>query len=728
MIIDVVELNFNILNFTRSYEKGRYERGKKLYKEGLVEVQEVDKNNDNYSIKAYVRGNYGVYTTKLSLVKSTIKDYSCTCEDYRKGYLCKHIIATSMEIIEPHYASTEKGKKEIEKAKKKEELIQLRELRKRQFEKDKKRQYDQKYSDSLHKLADFERGSFRGTVSHGINLSELYRETIEERKTKNNALATNIKLEYSAEINDNKKLRLSFKIGQTRMYALKSISDFYKAYKDKKEIYYGKQLSFIPERENFEEESRKIFDLIIKFAEMIEYSNSTRDRYYITPIYLGKYLDLTGKNIEEFFNIIKKKELKTLSPLGVIKYDFTDEKLDIFCTLKKEIVEVPKLGTRTYYYYKDDLEDSEEYVLRLNIDEYSILMSNDKIYVFYENNIYTLEKTEKLINTFKLFENDDKILIPEDKMIEFERYMFPKIKQVKIEDVPEEAVKEAILVGELNPKMLLDVDKKENILLELKFCYGKNEFNILENGYLTYVRQNNIQRNIPKETEIIKRIFFDGFEPVLGRKEFVMKNQDDIFDFLSYKIQKYLNEFEVFVTDAFKNREIRYPKISNIGIKIDNGLLEMDISKMNVDISEIKDILKDYKIKKKYHKLKNGDFLDLSNNESLNLLDELETTLDIDYSKAEKGIVNLPISRSFYLEKVVKNNENITVSKNEKFTEVVDEIGNTDISKDIKIDKNFEKKLRDYQKVGYRWLKTLEKYKLRWNFSRRYGTSEKHYK
>ena len=51
----------------------------------------------------------------------------------------------------------------------------LRELTKRQFDEDKKRQYDQKYSDSLHKLADFERESFSGTVSREINLSELYK-------------------------------------------------------------------------------------------------------------------------------------------------------------------------------------------------------------------------------------------------------------------------------------------------------------------------------------------------------------------------------------------------------------------------------------------------------------------------------------------------------------------------------------------------------------------------
>ena len=89
----------------------------------------------------------------------------------------------------------------------------------------------------------------------------------------------------------------------------------------------------------------------------------------------------------------------------------------------------------------------------------------------------------------------------------------------------------------------------------------------------------------------------------------------------------------------------------------------------------------------------------------------MATTLDIDYSKISKGLVNLPISRSFYLEKLIGSNKDISISKNENFSEMIDNIGNTEISKDIEIDKDFEIKLRDYQKVGYKWLKTLEMYK-----------------
>ena len=117
------------------------------------------------------------------------------------------------------------------------------------------------------------------------------------------------------------------------------------------------------------------------------------------------------------------------------------------------------------------------------------------------------------------------------------------------------------------------------------------EFNILESGYKTYVKENNIVRDVPAETEVIKRIFMDGFELVSGRKQFIMKNADDMYEFLLHKIQGYMNDFEVLATDKFKNKQIKQPKISNIGIRIDNGLLELDISKINIDISEIKDIL-----------------------------------------------------------------------------------------------------------------------------------------
>ena len=707
MIIDVVDLKLETLNFTRKYDFARYKKGTTIYNNGLVEVESVDKKDErSYSVEASVEGNFDTYRTTLEIKGNTIKQSTCTCEDYYGGNLCKHIIATSMEVIEPHYASTKEGKKRFEEKKKEEERKRLEEIRKRQEEERKKREYQRKYYSGLRTIESYKQSS-RQRSNNTLDLAELYETTIEMKNKKVGELATSIKLEYYLELGDTETLRLSFKIGQTRMYVLNNMGEFYEAYKNESELNYGKQLRFIPKRENFVEESKEIFDYIIKNAQMMEY----REKYsnYTMLSSLNKVIYITGDNIDEFFDINKNKDIMLNSYYGNEKYEFANQKLDISCVLTKEKVEIPIYD---YWYYESgDVEESEEYVLKLNIGKHSTLLSNKKIYIFYQNKIYTMDKDKNLVKILDMFEKQDKILIPEDKLEEFKEVVIPQIKFLKTENLPDDIAKEALLVNKLASKILLDVDDNGNIMLELKFCYMDYEFNILESGYKTYVKENNIVRDIPAETEVIKRIFIDGFELVSGRKQFIMKNTDAMYEFLLHKIQGYMNDFEVLATDKFKNKQIKQPKISNIGIRIDNGLLELDISKINIDINEIKDILKDYNIKKKYHKLKSGDFLDLTNNTDLNLLDEMATTLDIDYSKVENGIVNLPINRSFYLEKLMDSNKEIQIAKNERFTELIDNIGNTEISGNIKIDEDFEEKLRDYQKVGYKWLKTLEMYK-----------------
>lgn len=710
MIIDVVDLKFETLNFNRRYDPARYRRGTGIYNKGLVTVESVNKIDEkNYSIEASVEGTYDTYTTNLEICGNMINKSTCTCEDYYNGNLCKHIIATSMEIIEPHYASTKEGKKKLEEKKKEEARKRLEQIRLQQEQERKRREYERKYYSGLRTIESFKQNSRNKTINT-LDLNELYVKTAEIKNRKTGELATSIKLEYSVEIENIETLKISFKIGQTRMYVLNNICDFYEAYQNESELYYGKQLRFIPKRENFTEDSQIIFDYIIKYAEMVDYNNRYSD--YRMSSSFNKYIYITGENIDEFLNINKNKGIILHSYYnGDSKYICTDEKLEVSCVLKKEKIRIPNYDYWFYDTEGEDEEESEEYVLKLNITGYSILLSNNKIYIFYQNKIYTMDKDIQLMKLFGIFENQEQILIPEDKLNEFKNVVLPQIKHIKTENLPAKIAKEVEVVNKLASKILLDVDDKGNIILELKFCYMDYEFNVLESGYKTYIKEHNIIRDVPAETEVIKRIFMDGFELISGRKQFVMKNTDDTYEFLSHKIEGYMNDFEVLATDKFKNKQIKQPRISNIGIRIDNGLLELDISKINIDISEIKNILKDYNIKKKYHKLKSGDFLDLTNNEDLNLLDEMATTLDIDYSKVEKGVVNLPINRSFYLEKLIDSRKEIGVAKNEQFTKLIESIEDSEISDKIEIDKDFEEKLRDYQKVGYKWLKTLEMYK-----------------
>ena len=129
MIIDVVDLELETLNFIRRYDPARYRRGTTIYNNVLVEIESVDKKDErSYSVEASVEGNFDTYRTTLEIKGNTIKESTCTCEDYYGGNLCKHIIATSMEVLEPHYASTKEGKKRLEEKKKEEERKRLEEI------------------------------------------------------------------------------------------------------------------------------------------------------------------------------------------------------------------------------------------------------------------------------------------------------------------------------------------------------------------------------------------------------------------------------------------------------------------------------------------------------------------------------------------------------------------------------------------------------------------------
>jgi len=700
MVVDVIDLKFEHIVLQQEYDQRRKSRGIELYVNKAVLIQRVEKTNNNHHIvNAVVNGNRGFYRVLIELEGNVVEECECTCEDYNAGNVCKHILATCMEIGDPHNASTPEGKMKLEKQILNEIEERRREYELKKAEEQRRREYQVKYRNAL-KALDIYKGMDEVGITENDNkldLKQLYdisRWRMQYNKDNEIDLATNVRIEPKIETIGHDEIGLNFKIGQTTMYVIKDMSEFYNAFLDKQTIQYGKKLKFLHERENISEESKKLLDLIFEVQEMVQYSkNLNNNSYYYRYIYeSGKALRLIGNKIDKFFDVMKNIPISINSNRLKDKF-FVYENKDI--DIEIEVI-----------------KDNKDYKLKLNIKKYDYVSSNEYIYIFYNGKIYKKDKeTNKyLLDIFQTFMNND-LLIPEDKIDEFSTYVLPKFeKYLKVSNLPVETAKQGLVVNKLASKILLDLDDKDNIMLELKFCYLDCEFNVLDVNHKKIIKEKNIIRNIPQEKEVLTRLFNDGFELVGGRRVFVLKDQDLTYEFLAEKIESYMNDFEVLVTDKFKNKKVRKTKISNVSIKLDSGLLELDISKIDIDIDEIKNVLKNYNIKKKYYKLKNGDFLNLQQSEDLEFLSEIQTNLDVNFNNLEKGIIRLPVNRSIYLEKIL-NNKTISTSKNDNFNKLVNNIDNKNFSDDIKIDEKFEEVLRDYQKVGYKWLKVLEQYK-----------------
>ena len=154
------------------------------------------------------------------------------------------------------------------------------------------------------------------------------------------------------------------------------------------------------------------------------------------------------------------------------------------------------------------------------------------------------------------------------------------------------------------------------------------------------------------------------------------------------------------------------PKINSIGVKIENNLLSIDLSNIDIDRKEIAEIMRKYKLKKRYHRLKNGEFVDLENSETMDILDKISDSTNASYEELISGELKLPIYRGMYLDKILKKNENIVVKKGESYRQLIDDVYNRQISDKFVLPKGLKANLREYQQVGFDWLKTLDEYKL----------------
>ena len=272
---------------------------------------------------------------------------------------------------------------------------------------------------------------------------------------------------------------------------------------------------------------------------------------------------------------------------------------------------------------------------------------------------------------------------------------------IKLKNIDEEEM-EKYKPKRLVTKIFLDFDENDYMLADVKFCYEDEEFNPLEEKIKIKSTRNMVQEN--RNLNILRKT---GFMVDMKNLRFILPDNDKIYEFLSNDIELYMQKFEVLVTEKFKTKEIRKPRLGSIGVKVENNLLSVDLSKMNIDMAELQEVMENYKLKKKYYKLKDGTFLNLDENEDIEFLDKLVTGMDLEYKDLEKEEIKLPVNRSLYLNELLKNRK---VSKNTEFKQIVDNMETNDIDESMVVPKEMENVLRDYQKIGVKWMKVLDTY------------------
>ena len=122
--------------------------------------------------------------------------------------------------------------------------------------------------------------------------------------------------------------------------------------------------------------------------------------------------------------------------------------------------------------------------------------------------------------------------------------------------------------------------------------------------------------------------------------------------------------------------------------------------------------MKQYKLKKRYHRLKDGSFVNLEDNDTIKFIESVTEDIDVDYGQIKNNTLQLPMYRALYLDKILEKNSFIHVTKDESYKNLVENIDVKEIEGNMEVPKNLNASLREYQKVGVQWLRMLDYYGL----------------
>ena len=625
-------------------------------------IDYIYQNALNFEIKAEIYAEER-YATYLSIARGEVKDITCTCKDYHTNYgVCKHTLATIME-----FATDFEKENEIDKI-------------------------GNKLSDVINSTSSYDK--YRG-FKQIVNI--FYNEEIEGIEEEETVLKEKGSIRLEPEIFYDKftgDMKVEFKIGNKKMYKIKSLSEFYTRMLNKELYKYGQKLQFVHTRESFEPESLPLLDFLMKYAEIIKYANSNSNsnyRFYGNALSETNII-LSNSGIDDLFEILKGKKVSFQKEYNQSEIEFTEEQPNIEFKLVKK--------------------DEENYEIIPNIEIYkiSILKGKQYRYILDEKKLYRCNKKFEKSNLklLEIFRQNymTEVLLGKKELSQLFSVIIPKVKNaIKLENITEEEI-EKYRPQALITKVYLDFDSHDYLVAEVTFCYGNKEFNPLNEK-----QKIEIPRNMIKETKALNIFRKTGFMLDVKNLRFILPDNDKIYTFLTQDINYYMQNFEVLVTENFKKKQIRQPKMGSIGVKIENNLLSIDLKHLDIDIKELEAIMQKYNLKKKYYRLKDGSFLELENNKEIDFLDKLVTGMDVDYKDLEKGEVQLPMYRSLYLESLLRETKGNQILKNESYKEVVRDLDKDKMEDDIHVPEILEKTLRYYQKTGFKWLKTLDRYK-----------------
>lgn len=495
---------------------------------------------------------------------------------------------------------------------------------------------------------------------------------------------------------------LNFRIGNSgKMYIVKNLTELQHKVEKREVLTLGKKGEIDFASEYFDTASVALYELIeaeVKRMEAVEEKmQSRRTYYYGGTLEAGKGIPFTGAVADTVYDMLEGSYIDCKFPysgsakrLGVADSDPT---VSISLSVKKgegntrygiEGIkvsgEVPDVieGVRSRYYISD------ENLSRLNEDTWS------RIKPFAESAWDN--------NYFDFF-------IGHKNATRFYYDVLPRLREDPSFIIEETSSPEGLIPAKAEFSFYLDAED-DIIICEAEAVYGviSEKLKRLTDEILPLPPHRDLYQEVPVY-ELLSELF-DGYDDACDA--FILEDSDDArFSMLKDGVPKLMAYGDVNCTDAFSRIGIRKTPSVQIGVSVESDLLELDIVTKDMSHDELAALLSSYRQKKKYHRLRSGEFVDLDENDSMESLIGLMESTGADIRDLVKGRIQIPVYRALYLDKMLEDHEELVAGRDRHYRNLIRNF-KTIRDADFDIPAGIEGELRPYQEYGYKWLRTLE--------------------
>ena len=488
---------------------------------------------------------------------------------------------------------------------------------------------------------------------------------------------------------------LEARIGREKRYIVKNLLEFAQAVHSGKRVEYGKGMAFEHVPSAFAPESRPFLDLLLEEADAyIRHYEEMRGHAGL-PLPVMRALTLGSAARDRLFDLLEGKEVQTEDEKGaerVCRVERKDPRFPVEVEARGDGIAVTVPSALTSFRGEQRLYVADGLHLFGCSELYTETMG-----VFLEQMEQggrecgsRKEKRELLVGSrdiplfyARVLEGMEALGILQSTEIDWEKYR-PEALKARFE---------------------FDSDSPDELRLRPTLSYGDFTFSPLADEYVP----REICRDVPAEFYISRLItrYFSYWEDESG--ELVIRGDEEaLYQVLSEGMPQFQEVGEVWLSESVRHLRVLPPPEVSMGVSLGGGWLDLKIETAGIDPAELLQVLSEYRQKKKYYRMKNGEFLQLSGG-GLQALDSLTADLGLTKSEFQAGEAKIPAYRAFYLDSLSGDGRMKLFQRDEAYGMMVRDL-KTAQSVSYAVPAVLEKTLREYQKIGYTWMRTLARY------------------